>query len=255
MNGLRRHPLRVTGRFFWFLWVVAAALADYLIRCAFRGKASRLCRQALWLQRHSRRALRIFRLRPVTGGPAPGRGLLVSNHLSYLDVLVISAVTPAVFVAKRDVKFWPVVGLLAQLAGTVFVDRRRRAAVGRVNDQIGDSLEQGGLVVLFPEGTSSNGETVLPFKTSLLEPAAQSRHPLSVCSIQYALDDGDDGAEVSYWGDHTFFTHLLNLLGKRAVHAVVRFSPVQPAGLDRKELARQLRSEILALRTGAGMNP
>jgi len=116
-------------------------------------------------------------------------------------------------------------------------------------------LEQGGLVVLFPEGTSSNGETVLPFKTSLLEPAAQSRHPLSVCAIRYALDDGDAGAEVSYWGDHTFFTHLLNLLGKRAVHAVVRFSPVQPAGLDRKELARQLRSEILALRTGAGMNP
>ena len=247
---MRRHPLRVTGRLLRFLWVVAVAFADYPVRCAFRGKTARLSRRALWLQRHSRRALRVFRLRPDASGPVPARGLLVSNHLGYLDVLVLSSVTPAVFVAKRDVKFWPLAGQLAQLAGTVFVDRRRRAAVGRVNVEIEEALDQGALVVLFPEGTSSGGETVLPFRTSLLEPAAQSRHPLSVCAIEYALEDGDPASDVSYWGDHTFFTHLLNLMGKRQVRAMVRFAAAQPAGLDRKELAQQLHGEVLKLKTG-----
>src|SRR5580698_5183635 len=115
MNELRRHPFRVTGRFFWFLRVVAVAFTDYLLRCAFRGKKSLLSRRAHWLQRHSRLALRIFRLQPQAIGAAPARGLLVSNHLGYLDVLVLSSLTPAVFVAKREVKFWPVAGLLAQL--------------------------------------------------------------------------------------------------------------------------------------------
>ena len=77
MNGLRRHPLRVTGRVFWFVGVVLAALADYPAHCAFREKKAKLSARALWLQRHSRRALRIFQLRPQAGGPVPARGLLV----------------------------------------------------------------------------------------------------------------------------------------------------------------------------------
>ena len=120
--------------------------------------------------------------------------------------------------------------------------------VGRVNDEIQAALNQGALVVLFPEGASSNGQTVLPFKSALLEPAAQPAHPLSVGAIQYTIEDGDVGDEVCYWGDHTFFPHLLNLLGKRAVRATVRFAPVQRTGADRKQLARQLRGEILRLK-------
>jgi 1-acyl-sn-glycerol-3-phosphate acyltransferase len=92
----------------------------------------------------------------------PAGGLLVSNHLGYLDVLVLSAITPAVFVAKREIRNWPLVGLLASLAGTLFVDRERRVQVGRMNDDIQVTLAAGALVVLFAEGTSSNGQTVLP---------------------------------------------------------------------------------------------
>jgi 1-acyl-sn-glycerol-3-phosphate acyltransferase len=110
-----------------------------------------------------------------------------------------------VFVAKSEVKSWPVIGWLTQLGGTLFVDRGRRTHVSRVNDAIQAVLEQGALVVLFPEGTSSDGRTVLPFKSSLLEPAAQSAHPISVSAIQYSIEDGDAGAEVCYWGSHTFF--------------------------------------------------
>jgi 1-acyl-sn-glycerol-3-phosphate acyltransferase len=249
MKGLRRHPLRVTGRFFWFVGVVLAAIFDFLFRCAFRPNNSKPAVRALWLQRHSRRVLKIFKLEVRTAGPVPARGLLVSNHLGYLDIFLLASIAPVVFVSKREIKSWPVVGWLTQMGGTLFVDRERRVHVGQVNDEIQAALNRGALVVLFPEGGSSNGQTVLPFKSSLLEPAAQTTHPLSVSAIQYAIEDGDVVREVCYWGDHTFFPHLLNLLGKRTVRANVRFAPVQRTGVDRKQLAVQLREEILKLKT------
>ena len=249
MKGLCLHPLRVTGRFFWFVGVVVAAVFDFLFRCAFRPDNSAPTARALWLQRHSRRTLKVFRLEAGVEGPVPARGLLVSNHQGYLDIFVLASLAPAVFVAKREIKSWPVVGWLTQMGGTLFVDRERRAQVGRVHDEIQGALNHGALVVLFPEGRSSNGQTVLPFKSSLLEPAAQPAYPLSVSAIQYAIEDGDVIREVCYWGDHTFFPHLLNLLGKRAVRATVRFAPIQRTGSDRKQLALQLRGEILKLKT------
>jgi lyso-ornithine lipid O-acyltransferase len=250
MKGLRRHLLRVTGRFFWMAGKIALIFADYFFRCAFLPKKSKHAARVLWLQRSSRSVLKIFQLEPVVIGPVPERGLLVSNHLSYLDVPVISSITPTIFVSKREVKFWPVFGRLAQMGGTVFVDRERRAQVGEVNDEIQASLDRGALVVLFPEGTSSSGETVLPFKSSLLEPAVQSTLPLSVSAIQYAIEDGDVAREVCYWGDQTFFSHLVNLMSKRAIRATVRFAPFQRTGADRKKLAVELREEILKLKTG-----
>jgi 1-acyl-sn-glycerol-3-phosphate acyltransferase len=249
MKGLCWHPLRVTGRFLWFVGVVLAAVFDFLFRCAFRQKNSVPAARALWLQRHSRRVLKMFNLEAQVSGPVPARGLLVSNHQSYLDIFVLASLAPAVFVAKREIKSWPVVGWLTQMGGTLFVDRERRVQVGQVNDEIQAALNRGALVVLFPEGGSSNGHTVLPLKSSLLEPAVEPAHPLSVNAIQYTIEDGDVVREVCYWGDHTFFPHLLNLLGKRAIRATVRFAPVQRTGRDRKQLALQLREEILKLKT------
>jgi 1-acyl-sn-glycerol-3-phosphate acyltransferase len=247
-----RHPLRVTGRLLWFAGIVLAALSDYLVSCAFRSKRSKLIARAHWLQRHSRRTLRMLQLEPCVEGAIPTHGLLVSNHLGYLDVLVLSAITPAIFVAKREIKFWPVIGLLTSLAGTLFVNRERRSQVGQTNNEIQATLDSGMLMVLFAEGTSSNGQDVLPFKSALLEPVVQQTHPISVACIQYALDDndGDAGEEVCYWGGHTFFPHLLNLLSKRAVRAEVKFAVIPQAGADRKELARQLRGGILKLKDG-----
>ena len=250
MKGLLRHPLRVIGRVLWFAGALLVALPDYLARCAFREKNAALPARALWLQRTSRRLLKIFKMEPQVAGPVPSRGLLVSNHQGYLDILVLSATTPAVFVSKREVKFWPVFGLFAQLAGTLFIDRERRTRVGGMNREIQNALDEGALVVLFAEGTSSNGDGVLPFKSALLEPAARSPQPLTVACIQYALDDGDAREEICYWGDHTLVPHILNLLGKRTVRAAVRFAEFPRTGSDRKTLARELREKILRLKTG-----
>src|SRR5664279_3996745 len=108
MNGLRSHPLRVTGRFLWFVGVVLAAVFDFLFRCAFCPENSAPAIRALWLQRHSRRVLKIFKLEVRVSGPVSTRGLLVSNHLGYLDIFVLASIAPAVFVAKREIESWPI---------------------------------------------------------------------------------------------------------------------------------------------------
>jgi 1-acyl-sn-glycerol-3-phosphate acyltransferase len=187
-------------------------------------------------------------------GPIPSTGLLVCNHLSYLDILVLGALTPAVFVAKREVKHWPVFGWFAGLAGTVFVDRERRTQTGRAAEQIQAVLESGQLIVLFPEGTSSDGKTVLPFKSSLLQPAANGTQPLFAGALQYEIENGVVGEEICYWRDMTFFPHLLNLLSKDHVFAHVVLSPVDRTTTCRKALARQLHSivsQLTVLATGS----
>ena len=249
MRALRRHPFRVSGRLCWLIAEFTLAAINWVRWCGF-GRSS-TARRALWLQHSSRRILNIFRTSIQTSGAVPTRGLLVSNHLSYVDILVISSVTPAIFVAKREVKGWPVFGWFARMGGTVFVDRERRTRVGQTTNEIQAALDQGALVVLFPEGTSSNGETVLPFKSSLLEPATRQAHSLFVGHIHYEIEDGDVGEEVCYWKDMTLVPHLVNLLSKRTIHATVRFRQLREGSTDRKELARQLHSEVLRLKESA----
>lgn len=249
MKGFRHHPFRVSGRLIWFGGEVLFSCFDFLFRCVlFCPAHSRRRERALWLQRICRRTNCIFQLQIQVIGEIPAHGLLVTNHLSYLDILLLSSLTPAIFVAKREVKSWPVMGVLARLGGTLFIDRQRRTHVGQVNGEIQAALNDGALVVIFPEGTSSDGASVLPFKSSLLEPATQQRSPLTVGHVQYALADGDAANEVCYWGDAVFFPHLLNLLGKRGVRATVRFAAVKQHSSDRKELAQQLHAVVLGLK-------
>jgi 1-acyl-sn-glycerol-3-phosphate acyltransferase len=179
----------------------------------------------------------------------PRSGLLVCNHLSYLDVIVLSSIRPCVFVARHDVAAWPLFGWLARAAGTIFVDRERRLASADVVDLVREAVAGGSLVVLFPEGTSSDGSTVLPFKSALLEPAVELRCPVAAAAIEYALDDGSVADEVCYWGDMTLVPHLLNLFFKREIRSTCSFSLPRIRVGDRKEIARELREEIVSMRS------
>src|SRR5437764_10384856 len=178
MKALLRHPVRVLGRLLWMNLEFLIIAVTFVFRCGFRPSHATVLARASWLQFATRRFLRIFRATVQTSGPMPSNGLLVCNHLSYMDILVLSSLTPAVFVAKREVKSWPVFGWFARLAGTLFVDCERRTQVGKVTNQIESVLNEGVLTILFPEGTSSGGETVLPFKSSLLEPATRQTNSL-----------------------------------------------------------------------------
>ena len=240
---------RATGKLCWFLLQVAGNCGNYFFTTAFVSAKNKRRARAAWLHRCARRHLKIFGCRPVVPDAIPARGLLVSNHLSYLDIILIGSVTPAVFVSKADVRGWPLFGMLTKMAGTVFIERERRTAVGAVNREIESALADDLLVVVFPEGTSSDGETVLPFRSSLLEPARRGGHEISTARIRYELADGDAKSEVCYWGDHSFFPHLMNLLDKKSVRATLRFGKFQRATDDRKELAAQLHAAVLELKT------
>lgn len=242
---------RVIGRATWFAWEVVVIVTNYFLSAARAPQEKQRIERAAWLSRSSRRHLKIFGYSANVSGDIPRHGILFSNHLSYLDVLAISSVTPAVFVSKAEVRKWPLFGWFAAISGTVFVDRARRTQVGEVNREIESALAAGALVVVFPEGTSTNGDTILPFRTSLLEPAARGNHEISVGWLHYELEDGQARNEVCYWGDHAFFPHLLNLLRKKTIRATIRFGKFQRTTDDRKELAKQLHAAVAELKNAA----
>jgi len=245
--------LRTAGRLVWFAWEVGVISLNYFLTAARAPKERQRLERAAWLSRSSRRHLKIFGYSAGVSGDIPKRGLLFTNHLSYLDVLSISSVTPAVFVSKAEVRRWPLFGWFAAISGTVFVERARRLQVGEVNREIEAALAAGALVVIFPEGTSTNGESILPFRTSLLEPATRGNHEIHVGWIHYALEagDGDAANEICYWGDHTFLPHALNVFGKKSIRGTLRFAKFQRTTDDRKVLAGQLHAAVEELKRSA----
>jgi 1-acyl-sn-glycerol-3-phosphate acyltransferase len=248
MKQFLKKSLRVTGRLFWLAGEILLALLDFVINVIFAPKMPLPRARSLWLQQSCRRALRIMNVEVTTQGPIPLKGLLVSNHLGYLDILVLSAVAPAVFIARSEVKRWPVLGWFAILAGTLFVRRAKRSDVTRLNRDVEHALDAGALVVLFPEGTSSDGREVLPFKSSLLEPVTRLSHPLSAACIHYSLPDGDAGDDICYWGDMRLGPHLLKLFSKSRISATVSFVGLEQNQNTRKELARSLHSQVMRLK-------
>jgi 1-acyl-sn-glycerol-3-phosphate acyltransferase len=250
-----RDALQYVGALFLGIWRAFAvlffslcALVENGISISFTRCERRLHARAAWLHAWCRFACRVLGIRVKTHGSMPSSGVLVSNHLSYLDIVVLSSIRPCVFVAKRDIANWPLFGWLAHAAGTIFVDRERRFSSPKAVDAIGDAIANGSVVVIFPEGTSSDGSSVLPFKSALLESAVQLRAPMAAVSIDYALDDGSVADEVCYWRDMTLVPHLLNLLFKREIHAIYSFSPGKVRAGNRKEIARELRDEIVSIR-------
>ena len=202
-----------------------------------------------WLHRWCSFGCRILGIRVTLSGLIPRAGLLVCNHLSYLDIIVLSSLQPCVFVAKRDVRAWPLFGWLARGGGTIFVERNCRSKAASEVRLISSVIGSGLLVVLFPEGTSSDGATVLPFKSSLLQAAIAARCPIAAAGIDYQLADGSVANEVCYWRDMTLVPHLLNLFGKQAIDATVRVSTSRFRSNDRKTLARELHAEVASLRS------
>lgn len=183
---------------------------------------------------------RILGVRADVSGPRPtGAFLLVSNHLGFLDVLVIGAAVDVVFVAKSEVKQMPVLGHLASITGTIFIDRTSPRDAIRVSNVIADAVKRGKAVVIFPEGTSTDGRDVLPFKSALLESAARERMPVHHATLQFDRDEG------KWYGDESFAANFRRLLDVPRVHATLRFGPPIESA-DRKELARRLHSAVRA---------
>jgi lyso-ornithine lipid O-acyltransferase len=246
-----RHPVRAVVRLLGFLAIVAIAMADLAWRAVLRRPLD-VRQRAAWLHRWTGRALRWFGIRLRVDGAPPAHGLIVSNHLGYLDVFVLSAIAPTVFVSNDDVGRWPVAGALAQMAGTVFIDRRRRSDVVRVGASMVSVVESGQPVALFLEGTSTGGDRLLPFHSSLLAPAIRNRWTVTPAFVAYHSPAASVEREICYWGEAVFFPHFLNLLGLPDSEAHVSFGAPRPVEGDRRAVAQGLRQEVCALAARAG---
>jgi lyso-ornithine lipid O-acyltransferase len=238
--------LRAAIRLPWLLGMFAVCGADFIWNYRRKGRTHAPDR-AEFLQKWATQTLRIIGVIPRYEGPRPTAGFVVANHLSYVDVLVIAAGSRLAFVSKHEVRRWPIVGPLTDYAGTIFLERSRRSDALRVAQVMGEKLDAGVPVVFFPEGTSSDGSGVLPFHAALFAPAVEAAAAIIPAHVSYALSDGSVGEDVAYWRDMTFATHLIKLLGKRRVEALVRYGEPIPPGMDRKELARAAHAAVCRL--------
>jgi len=184
----------------------------------------------------------------VDGSPPQAPFVLVTNHLGYVDVVVLASLLDCVFVANADVARWPVFGPLCRTVGTIFIDRERKRDIPRVLQRIQRTLGHGRGIVLFPEGTSTDGATVLRFKPSLLETAVRARLPVSYASLTYETPPSAPPARqsVCWWGDMTFMGHMLRLLCLPGFSARVTFGRETLEEVDRKDLASRAREAVLS---------
>jgi 1-acyl-sn-glycerol-3-phosphate acyltransferase len=180
-------------------------------------------------------------------GTVPDRPFfLVSNHLTYLDILVLGHECPARFVGKAELRHWPLVGWLCRGAGVIFIDRSSRRDVVRVGGEIERTFEEREGVVVFPEGTSTRGHEVAPFKPPVLAWPSMRGLPVHAVTLSYRLADDQPPADqvVAWWGGMTFVPHLLRLLQLPRIEARVHFDPEPIVDEDRKRLAERLRAKV-----------
>ncbi len=250
MSGALSHA-RAIARIGWILSSTAVLLSARLVALplAWAAPAAESRVLAMLVRAWARAVSWGIGLRSAIHGTPPGPPvLLVTNHLSYVDILVLLAVCPGVFVAKSEVAGWPGLGLLARSAGTLFVDRRRKRDLPRVIGEMSRLLREGRWVLFFPEATSSPGERVLPFRASLFEAAIRSRVPVATASLRYQVDGAGDPAQVvCWWGPMTFPDHVYRLLRLQGIRATLRFGREGLFAGDREALARAARRGVEAL--------
>ena len=190
---------------------------------------------------------RLLRVRlNVVGTPPKPPFFLVANHMGYVDIPTIRNVVEGVFVAKSEISGWPVVGGIIRDMGNIFINRQNRRDIPRAGSEVTEKVESGEGVIVFPEGTSSNGKQVLPFNSSFLEFAAKARIPVHCASVTYKSLDSSLPASISIaWADETpLYKHMHRLFSMRGFEATVSFGESAVESGDRKELARILEEEI-----------
>ncbi len=175
--------------------------------------------------------------------------LLLANHVSWFDIFALNSVSTARFVAKSDVKSWPVIGRLCQGTGTLFIEREKKQDTLRANLEIASCLRDGHLVAVFPEGTTSDGLGLKPFRSSLLQPAVDSRSEIRPVYLRYLDADGQPSTLAAYHDNTSFGGSLWKLLGARGLVVELHYlPPVAPDGSkNRRTLTQQIEREMRAL--------
>ncbi len=222
--------------------IIIAAIVFPLLYLMLPMSAARKSRDALkvhWLRKFSA----ILNLSITQSGDLPVQGtLLVSNHISWLDIVVIGQFIPAYFVAKSDILSWPIIGFLSKQAGTIFIRRGDKKQIKLISEKIIWALKQQGNVIAFPEGTTTRGDEVLGFHASLFQPALLAKSPIQPIAIEYI---GESKQQTPFVGDDEFIPHLLKMLSLDKIEVTVSFLPVlKSSGKDRQSVSVEAREVI-----------
>jgi 1-acyl-sn-glycerol-3-phosphate acyltransferase len=241
----------------WRLVKVVCVFAAQLVKLVVMRPHTRPERAA-WLTGFCRAALRTVDISYATEGPVPMQGAVISNHLSYLDIVVHSAVRPCVFVSAIETRKMPVIGWISMMAGTVYVTRGQGGSAEKAAEGMGKGFRDRLPVVFFPEGGTFIGdEPVVPFHSGLLAQALEVKAPVTAGFIRYELSAEDAARGKTprndvHWSTQTLLAHLWNLLGLGAIKAELRFAnePIvfsAAAYEDRKVAAEEAREAVLAV--------
>jgi 1-acyl-sn-glycerol-3-phosphate acyltransferase len=214
-------------------------LAVSLLFCALRFQGTRLVaflrrrrvtahQRAEWMHFCAHVVLASMGIHYRVEGEPPAEGtLIVANHLSYLDIVIVSAALPCAFVAKQEIGDWPLFGVLAKMGGAIFVDRGSRASAWDAADAMSFRLGDGVPVVLFPEGTSTDGSDVIRFHSTLFASAVEGQLPVVPAAVFYERRGTGTERDLCWFGDETFLPHLLRVLEVDGFTAVVRFAKAE----------------------------
>ena len=171
--------------------------------------------------------------------------IIAANHISWVDIFVISAAHPARFVAKAEIRDWPIAGWLSDKAGTIFIRRTRRSDTAKINETMHNVLAEGDTIGFFPEGTTTSGDKLLKFHTSLFEPAVANSATIAHAAIRYLASDGEPSLAAAFIGELSFVESVAMIIGEKSMIAEIIFAPqIDAAGLTRRELALQAEAAI-----------
>jgi 1-acyl-sn-glycerol-3-phosphate acyltransferase len=205
----------------------------------------------VWIHGWCRRIVRVLGFRCEMEGRLPRAGAVVSNHLSYLDILLYSSVQPFVMVAKTEVRGWPLLGWLTARAGTVYVQRGGGPVTyPAVNAAMAEAYRSGLPVLFFPEGTTTDGAGVLPFRRGLFHSVLNNGVSLRTAAVCYSLENDavNRGASVAedvcWWGEMGFASHLFRILGLRGLRAQIRFGDEVMERADRFLLSETAQARV-----------
>ena len=217
-------------------------LVSAILKCAIFPVLPGKLRKKL-VQRWCIRLLRILKVKVVIhGDPTTLFGaqpyLLVANHISWLDIHVINSIRPVIFVAKADVSKWPIFGYLANMLGTIFLKREKLSDIKRVIQLMKDKFSNQEVVAIFPEGTSSDGKEVLPFKSNLFESAHQAHVDVLPITIQYK-ENNQYSDRAAFIGDMELIDSIKNILNTDHLEVHINIAEKLPAHFTRQELASQ----------------
>ncbi|MBB5055704.1 1-acyl-sn-glycerol-3-phosphate acyltransferase [Granulicella aggregans] len=224
--------------------LLLAATVDLWIRRPKYGAGG-----AIWIHGWCRRIVSAMGIKVTVTGWLPESGAVVSNHLSYLDILLYSATRPFIMVAKSEIKGWPLLGRLTAQAGTVYVDRGGGPPTyPAVNRAMAAAYQRGLPVLFFPEGTTTNGEGVLPFRRGLFHSVLNNGIVMRTAALRLSIH-GENGAaivadDVCWWGDAYFGPHIFKCLGLEGLAAQIDFNDTPVEGADRFVLSENAQARV-----------